>query len=224
VIGYSWQNTLRQSTALLLITACGEFGQRIEPPVDPAQPIYRIMAEQVEHVVTELLVLRAQAGHLDAVGLLVEMWQNRLWRYARRQTGSDETAKDVLQDAWTDIARGLPGLDDPARFGAWAYQIVTRRCALWIRKQQRRREVEREVAGMRAPTPDVQVAVDNADLVRVALGQMPPDQQTILELRYVEEFGIDQIAEALDIAPGTVKSRLFHARQHLKDILQRVNQ
>ncbi|MGE0696345.1 MAG: RNA polymerase sigma factor [Pirellulales bacterium] len=205
-------------------TCLQEFGQRIEPPADPAQPIDRSMAEQVEQVVTELLVLRAQAGHRDAVGLLVEMWQNRLQRYARRQMGSDETANDVLQDAWTDIARGLPGLDDPARFGAWAYRIVTRRCALWIRKQQRRREVEREVAGMRTAAPDVQVAVDNADLVRVALRQLAPDQQTILELRYVEEFNIDQIAEALDIAAGTVKSRLFHARQHLKGILQRVDQ
>lgn len=77
---------------------------------------------------------------------------------------------------------------------------------------------------MRTAAPDVQVAVDNADLVRVALRQLAPDQQTILELRYVEEFNIDQIAEALDIAAGTVKSRLFHARQHLKGILQRVDQ
>jgi RNA polymerase sigma factor (sigma-70 family) len=182
------------------------------------------MARQVEQIVTELLVLRAQAGHRDAVGLLVEMWQNRLWRYARRQTGSDETANDAMQDAWTDIARGLPGLDDPARFGAWTYRIVTRHCAQWIRKQQRRREVEREVAGMRTPTADAQVPVDNADLIRVALRQLSPDQQTILELRYLEEFNIDQIAEALGIAPGTVKSRLFHARLHLKETLQRVTQ
>jgi RNA polymerase sigma factor (sigma-70 family) len=158
------------------------------------------MAKQVEQTVTELLVLRAQAGCRDAVGLLVEMWQNRLSRYARRQTGSDETANDVMQDAWTDIARGLPGLDDPAHFGAWAYRIVTRRCAQWIRKQQRRREVEREVASMRTPITDTQVPVDNADLVRVALRQLSPDQQTILELRYLEEFTIDQIAVALDIA------------------------
>src|SRR5262245_7549520 len=108
------------------------------------------MAEPLQEVLTELLVLRAQAGRRDAVGLLVRAWHDRLWRYARRQTGSDDAANDVLQDAWTDIARGLPRLDDPARFGAWAYRIVSRRCALWIRKQQRRRVVERDAAGMRA--------------------------------------------------------------------------
>jgi RNA polymerase sigma-70 factor (ECF subfamily) len=182
------------------------------------------MTEGIGHVLTELLVLRAQAGHRDAVGLLVQVWQDRLWRYARRQTGSDETANDVLQDAWTDIARGLPALDDPGRFGAWAYRIVTRRCALWVRKQRRRREVEREAASMRQPAPNIQAAVDDADSLRVALRQLPSEQQTILELRYVDKFSTDEIAEALDIPSGTVKSRLFHARQHLKDILQRVNQ
>lgn len=181
------------------------------------------MAERFEFVLTELLVLRAQAGHRDAVNLLVRAWQDRLGRYARRHTGSDEAANDVLQDAWIDIARGLPRLDDPGRFGSWAYRIVTRRCALWARTQQRRREVEREAASMRKPAFDVQAAVDDADSLRDAIRRLPPEQQTILELRYVDEFSTDEIAEALDIPSGTVKSRLFHARQHLKDILQRVN-
>ncbi len=118
-----------------------------------------------------------------------------------------------------DIARGLQRLDDPARFGAWAYRIVTRRCALGIRRQQRRREVESKTAAMHVPTTDVVEVLDVVDDVRAALGQLPAEQQALLELRYVEDFHIKQIAEALDIAAGTVKSRLFHAREHLREIL-----
>jgi RNA polymerase sigma factor (sigma-70 family) len=133
----------------------------------------------------------------------------------------------VIQEAWLDITRGLRGLDDPARFGPWAYRIVTRRCARWIRREQRRRQVERHAAAEHASVldgPALATLADDADAVRVALRRLPADQQTILELRYVEDYGIDEIAEALDIAAGTVKSRLFHARGLLRNLIIQVTQ
>jgi RNA polymerase sigma-70 factor (ECF subfamily) len=182
------------------------------------------MAEPAHQVLTELLVLRAQAGHGDAICLLVRVWQERLLRHARRLTEWHDDAEDILQDSWMDIASGLHGLDDPARFGAWAYRIVTRRCALRIRRQQRRREVERKFAAMHVPAPEREAATDAIDAVRVALRQLPAEQKAILELRYVDDFGIKQIAEILGIAAGTVKSRLFSAREHLRKILAKVTQ
>jgi RNA polymerase sigma factor (sigma-70 family) len=183
------------------------------------------MADRAHQVLTELLVLRAQSGHDDAIGLLVRAWQDRLLRHARRLTGRDDAGWDVMQEAWLDITRGLRGLDDPARFGPWAYRIVTRRSARWIRREQRRRQVEREAAVERpADVHSAGGATDASDAVNVALGRLPADQQAILELRYVEEYGIEQIAEALGIAAGTVKSRLFHARQQLRDLLTKVTQ
>lgn len=198
------------------------------------------MTQHTHQVLTELLVLRAQGGQRDAIGLLVRMWHDRLLRHARRTTGTEDAALDVLQEAWLEICRGLHQLDDPARFGPWAYRIVTRRCARWVHKQQRRRAVERahfeqarvEQAHLeqaqanehreRTSEADAVERSDTADAVRTALRHLPTEQQAILELRYVEGFGIEQIATALGIAAGTVKSRLFHARQHLKAILQQV--
>jgi RNA polymerase sigma-70 factor (ECF subfamily) len=185
------------------------------------------MADRGHQVLTELLVLRAQGGHDDAIGLLVRAWQGRLLRHARRLTGRDDAGWDVTQEAWLDITRGLRGLDDPARFGPWAYKIVTRRSVGWIRREQRRRQLEREVAIIEpaaSGVPTATTVADTADTVRVALRLLPADQQAILELRYVEDYGIDQIAEALGIAAGTVKSRLFHARQHLRDLITKVTQ
>jgi RNA polymerase sigma-70 factor (ECF subfamily) len=185
------------------------------------------MADRALQVLTELLVLRAQGGHDDAIGLLVHSWQDRLLRHARRLTGRDDAGRDVMQEAWLDITRGLRGLDDPARFGPWAYKIVTRRSAKWIRREQRRRQVEREVAtelGSASGVVAATNAADDCEAVRVALRRLPADQQAILELRYVEDYGIEQIAEALGIAAGTVKSRLFYARLHLRDVIAKVNQ
>lgn len=193
------------------------------------------MTQHTHQVLTELLVLRAQGGQRDAIGLLVRLWHERLLRHARRTTGTEDAALDVMQESWLDICRGLYQLDDPARFGPWAYRIVTRRCARWVHKQQRRRQVEQahiEQAQIqqtlanehreRTSEADDVARSDTADAVRAALRHLPTEQQAILELRYVEGFGIEQIATALGIASGTVKSRLFHARQHLRDILLKV--
>jgi RNA polymerase sigma-70 factor (ECF subfamily) len=185
------------------------------------------MTDHAQRVLTELLVLRAQAANGDAMGLLVGLWHERLLRHATRLTGRDDAGQDATQEAWLEITRGLHRLDDPASFGPWAYKIVTRCSARWIRREQRRRHVEGQaVVEPTAPTAAQRVAeaADSVDAVRVALRRLPADQQAILELRYVEDYGIEQIAEVLGIAAGTVKSRLFQARQELRNHLTRVTQ
>jgi RNA polymerase sigma-70 factor (ECF subfamily) len=182
------------------------------------------MTDIAHQVLTELLVLRAQAGCGDAVELLVRQWQERLLRHARKLTGCEAAGSDVLQEAWLDVIRGLRNLDDPAKFGPWAYQIVTRRSMRWLRKERRRRRVETVASEQTTTLTDR--GHRNADLdesLRLALRRLPADQQMILAFRYAEGYGIQQIADALGIATGTVKSRLFHARQHLRDIIKKVN-
>jgi RNA polymerase sigma-70 factor (ECF subfamily) len=180
------------------------------------------MPDHAHQVLTELLVLRAQQGHADAIDLLLRAWQDRLLRHARRMTGGEQEGLDVMQECWLSVIRGLGRLDDPARFGPWAYQIVTRHSVQWIRRQHRQRRAEGELAVQDKSSGDANSQAEAEDEVRVALRRLPPDQKAILELRYVESFSIDQIAEALDIAAGTVKSRLFHARQQLRQILERI--
>lgn len=183
------------------------------------------MSDPTCQVLTELLVLRSQGGQSDAMPNLVRLWHGRLIRHAERLTGKADAANDVMQDAWMSICHGLNSLDDPSRFGPWAYRIVTRRSALWVRKQQRRRQLEGDWAHQQPNEPTG--SSDQAELVdavRTALRRLPAEQQAILELRYVEDFGIDQIAIALGIAAGTVKSRLFHARQVLREHILKVTQ
>lgn len=187
------------------------------------------MRDHAQQAVTELLVLRAQAGHADALSLLVRNWHDRLVRHAQRLTGHQEAGRDVVQEAWIDVSRGLWALDDPARFGAWAYRIVTRRSALWVRQEQRRRRHEKSTHAV-DPTAsslgdhrEAQRRAEAADDMHDALKRLSAEDQTLLELRYLHEFSIDEVAVALDIPPGTAKSRLFHARQRLKEELHRVH-
>jgi len=171
-------------------------------------------------VLMELLVLRAQSGERDAVELLVQEWQPRLRAHARRMTGDDIGADDVSQETWVRILRGLRSLEDPQSFGPWAYRIASLASADWVRKRARQRNHEAAVKVQALPTTTAATERLSND-VGVAVRKLSAEQQAILHLRYVDGYGIEQIAEALAIPAGTVKSRLFHAREHLRQLLER---
>jgi RNA polymerase sigma-70 factor (ECF subfamily) len=92
-----------------------------------------------EDVIDDLLVLAVQAGDLGAFERFATRWHPRLFRHARRLTGGVEGARDVTQEAWVAIVRGLGRRQDPAMFAPWALQITGRRCADWIARQRRAR-------------------------------------------------------------------------------------
>ncbi len=152
---------------------------------------------------------------------LVARWQPRLWRYARQLTGDHDAAWDAVQNAWMAIIGAIEKLEDQARFRQCAYRIVSHKCADWIRRQKREKNLSQKHAEQTSQSlnqPDVR---DETDHVHHALAQLPDDVQALLTLRYLEDFSIAEIAEILSIPPGTAKSRLWHARNRWKDILER---
>ncbi|MCE3288541.1 MAG: hypothetical protein K0R83_553 [Caulobacter sp.] len=179
------------------------------------------MNRNVEAVLDEYLVLAAQGGSGDAFRRLVERWTPMLRRHARRVLLDTDAAGDAVQDAWLAIARGLKRLDDPARFGSWAFAITTRRCVDEIRRRQRHRGLTRAVsqevsAGVVETSVDPVLSLDLA----AALIRLPPDQRLLVSLFYGEGLSVEEIAHAHNVPPGTVKSRLFAIRQILKSHLK----
>lgn len=178
-----------------------------------------------EDIEDELLVLRCQAGDGEALRALVKRWQPRLGRVARHLTGDREAAGDVLQDAWLAIVRGIRRLDDPARFRTWAFRIVTNRCTDWLRRKVVRRKFFAEARNAGVPTSfeDSGESDSGTEVARLrdALTQLPEDQRTTIALHYLEGMGIAEIARVLDVPAGTVKSRLFNARERLRIAMER---
>lgn len=167
---------------------------------------------------SELLVLEAQAGDAPAFDTLAQLWSERLFRYAHRRTGNPDGAWDVVQESWVAIVKGIRRLDDPALFGPWSRRIVANKSADWIKKRQ----ADRRTASLDhdAPAPQI-VKNESVLLVRRALRDMPPDRREILSMHYSDGLRIEAIAQALGIPAGTVKSRLFHARNELKQLIER---
>ena len=175
-----------------------------------------------ERTLDELLVIRVQEGSRAAFEQLVTRWQDRLWRHAYRLTGREDTAWDVMQDSWMRVTSGLMRLRDPSSFRRWAYTIVT--CAATDRLRRGDREEATPPESIQATAPDHEERAEREEAVtmlRVALRELPREQRVLLSLRYLESFQLWELAEILDVPEGTVKSRLHHARNQLKTILER---
>jgi len=172
-------------------------------------------------ILTELAVIRAKRGESKAFEILVNLWQPRLGRNALRLLGDSEAASDVMQEVWLAVSRGIRRLDDPARFRSWIYRIVRNKCADWIRSEQARRRMTEQLAEEADSNSDGDRSDDAPiDTLRSLIRELPEEQRSILTLFYLEEMHVREIGFVLGIPDGTVKSRLYHARQMLKEALE----
>jgi RNA polymerase sigma factor (sigma-70 family) len=170
------------------------------------------MTRRPDQILDEALVLHAQQGRREALDRLAGRWRARHYVHARRLLGSSELAADAVQDAWICIIRGLWRLRDPGHFPAWSYAIVTRRAQDLLRRVARAKE---------SPlAEDIEDELPKDPFATDKLGEglklLPLDQRTAIALFYRDELTVTEIAEALAIPIGTVKTRLFHARRTLR--------
>ena len=169
----------------------------------------------VEQIVDEILVMDCQSGSAKALEMLVSRWQKRLWRYAFGLTRDSEAAWDITQESWLGIIRGISRLNDPARFRSWAYRIVTNKTNDWIRKNKSAKRTDvSELADHQQPQK-------RETGLRELLERLDMRKKVVLGLYYFEQLTVPEIAAALKIPSGTVKSRLHNARNELKALWQR---
>ncbi|MEO0615816.1 MAG: sigma-70 family RNA polymerase sigma factor [Pseudomonadota bacterium] len=172
---------------------------------------------ETQRLFDEYLVLAVRSGDRNAGERLAARWRPRLLRTARRLVGNLAAAEDVVQDTWVGIARGLPRLADPARFPAWAFGILQRRCADHHRRHYRDRDrqaVLDDNAGATASRAETRQALDDA------FAHLTHEHRTAAVLFYGEGLTLSEIATATGVPLGTAKSRLFHARKQLRDHLE----
>jgi RNA polymerase sigma-70 factor, ECF subfamily len=130
--------------------------------------------------------------------------------------GNEADARDAMQDTLVAAWRQLRGLRDAERFDAWLQRIVVNAARQLIRTKQRRRTREipastvESITGMPAPANR-----DDAAILDAALAVLPIETRSILVLHHLDGLGLAELAEILRVPQGTVKSRLFTARQAL---------
>ncbi|QNH11793.1 sigma-70 family RNA polymerase sigma factor [Xanthomonas sp. SI] len=164
----------------------------------------------------QLLVVRCQLGERAAFDDLIRRWSGSLHRYALKLGNDPELANDLTQDVWLRVIQGIARLREAAQFRPWLFGIAHRTFMDRLRTRY-------------AMPVDTGIDVDeiasiddsgaDEDLERTLttnLALLPIVEREVLTLFYLEELSLVDIADALGIPVGTVKSRLFRARTLLR--------
>jgi RNA polymerase sigma-70 factor, ECF subfamily len=169
-----------------------------------------------------LWVTEAQAGDSDAFVRLLNRHEKPLLYYLRRLVPSPHDALDLHQEVWLDAFRGLKSLQVPEAFRAWLYRIAHHKAARFVRDGIREgRAVDSIVEShIESAESNADFALD-AEALHKALEALPPHHREILVLHYLRDLTTQEVAAVLDCPPGTVKSRLYHARIELRNIIER---
>jgi RNA polymerase sigma-70 factor (ECF subfamily) len=166
----------------------------------------------------ELTLRRAQRGDPRACRELVDRYQRRVFALIGRMLGRSPQVEDLAQETFLRVFRALPAWSPsgPARLSTWILTIATR---LTLDELQRRRPLVAAAEPAAAPEAESR-ALGRA--IERAVDELAPDFRAVFLLREYHELEYDEIARALDIDLGTVKSRLSRARAALRRALEEV--
>jgi RNA polymerase sigma-70 factor (ECF subfamily) len=173
------------------------------------------------------LIDRAQAGEAIAFERLAEQHAARLWRYALALGKDGHWAEDLAQETLVEAWRSLARFDGRCQFSTWLYGILRHRFLKGRGRQNATTLTAPDVLGQvtsTASTPSRSAeASEDARRVRRAVASLPEEHRLVVELRFFAGATLDEIAAVLGCPLGTVKSRLHHALEKLRQMNLAVN-
>jgi len=174
------------------------------------------------------LIRRCRKGAVRAFEPLVRRYEGRALGYAAALLGDDADAEDAVQEAFIRAHGSLDRLEAGSSFWPWLRAIIRNLCLDRLGSAARRRERRWPEPGEGGPPlsrpPDELRSAARRELaegIREAVKELSPEHREILVLREMDGFDYGEIARELEISPGTVASRLHHARRSLREILER---
>jgi RNA polymerase sigma-70 factor (ECF subfamily) len=186
-----------------------------------------------EREIDQVLVERAQAGDKHAFELLVAKYQRKLARLLSRFIRDPAEIEDVTQEAFIKAYRALPSFRGDSAFYTWLYRIAINTAKNWLVSQGRRAPTSTEVAAEDAEgfeeaeqlrdvdTPEAALLTKEiGETVTAAMEALPEELRTAITLREIDGLSYEEIAEAMNCPIGTVRSRIFRAREAIAEKLR----
>lgn len=180
------------------------------------------------------LIRATLAGDEPAFAELVRRHQRRVAVTVRSvigEIGQDDLA-DTVQEIFLLAFRGLGSFRGESQFGTWLTRIALRHCYREAKRQRRRRALfnpfasrdgdrdppEERIAGAERTDRGV-IATERRTAIELAMAKLPEEFRTVLVLRIVEEMPVEEVAASLGVSTGTIKSRLFRAKEKMRELL-----
>lgn len=168
-----------------------------------------------------LALVRLQAGDLDALGDLFDQYYIHVYRTAVAITRDPDSADDIAQDCFLRLHQYAARIDPLLPVSPWLYRVTVNLCYNWITRQRNRKiSLDGLVERLMMPAtnaPDRLAEVNETRArIRAAVATLHIHQQIVVVLHYMNGLSVEDIAETLEIPIGTVKSRLYYARENLR--------
>jgi len=186
-----------------------------------------------EREIDRQLVERAQQGDKKAFGLLVEKYQRKLARLLSRFIRDPAEVEDVTQEAFIKAYRALPAFRGDSAFYTWLYRIGINTAKNYLMALGRRAPTSTEVEAEEAEgleegeqlrdinTPEsLLLSSEIAETVNSTIEKLPEELRTAIQMREIEGMSYEDIAKAMDCPIGTVRSRIFRAREAIAEQLR----
>jgi RNA polymerase sigma-70 factor (ECF subfamily) len=174
------------------------------------------MNQDLERYYDALLIVRYQAGDDTALAELVGRYEATVRQWIVRWLGGQSSAVDDLsQEVWVALVKGLGRLEQPTSFRPWLYQIIRHQVAAYIRRRERKSvplDAIRDPEDHRSRPLEEPMRPGTLEAAIHALGE---PYASMLRMRFWDSLSYQQIADALNIPLGTVRSRLHWARSQL---------
>ena len=170
----------------------------------------------------ENIVRRMIDGDMEAFGTLMEQYEKPALRAAWLISGNAADSEDIVQETFTACYLNRKKLREPAAFKTWFYRILTRSAWKICKKTGRERPEEEPASGQEDTKRSVLetcIMKEEERILFEAVEKLPPKQKTVLILYYYNDMPIREVAKVCGVFEGTVKSRLYHAKEQLKKVL-----
>ncbi|MCP5063758.1 MAG: RNA polymerase sigma factor [Ignavibacteriae bacterium] len=168
-----------------------------------------------------ILIRQFQDGNENIFSVIVQKHKDKVRNLVFLTLGDTDDVDDISQDVFINVYKKIGEFRFESKFTTWLYRITVNKCRDYLRKKKVRnifvpiKESEYELK-----TQSHSENIDIPGLVRKAIDKLPEKLKVPLLLRDIEGFSYQEIAEKLDCEVGTIKSRLFRARESLKIILE----
>ena len=179
-----------------------------------------------------ILINQAKSGDDQAYDKLLNKYRNSVYNLVYRMVRDIQEAEDLTQEAFIKAFNSLAQFNEEYAFSTWLYKIATNNCIDFFRKrklqtlsldkpiQYKDSEIQHE-----SPDPDLNpeksiLARERSNMIQEAIQTLPEKYYTAIVLRHNDEKSYEEIAEILDLPLGTVKARIFRAREMLNKVLK----
>jgi len=184
------------------------------------------------------LIKEAQRGNMQALEQLIYKYDRHVLNIAKSFRNDEDDAKDIYQEVFMRVYRGLKNFQFKSEFSTWLFRITTNVCITYENKKKRHshdsinREIKAEDEDNAATladfipgsgrTDDQAVGSDLSVHINRALETLPSQQKMVFTLKYFQDYKIREIADMMQCAEGTVKRYLFTATNKMRDQLKDV--